>query len=75
MGRPMRHLEPQVEQQGSFQHKLVFGLGNRQTVQQPFDRVSADDQVEILTVLAGSFEQTFVNACRTRRDAQTSDSK
>ena len=55
--RPMRDVEPQVEQQRAFQQELV-GMGrDTKPVQQPLKGVAGQDQIEVLPGLAGAGEQ------------------
>lgn len=54
----MWNVEPQVEQQGTLEQKLIRVLRDADTVQQPLNRIARENQVEILAGLAGVAEQT-----------------
>ena len=54
---PVRDVEPQAEQQCAFQQELV-GMGrDAEPVQQPLKGVAGQDQIEVLSGLAGAGEQ------------------
>jgi hypothetical protein len=55
--RTMRDVEPQVEQQRTFQQELVGVGGDAEPVKQALKRIAGQDQIEVLPGLAGAVEQ------------------
>jgi hypothetical protein len=49
---------PSIKKQRAFQKKLIRVLRAANPVQQSFNRIAREDQVEILLGFAGSVEQT-----------------
>ena len=57
-GWAMWKVEPQVKQQGTLEQKLIRMPRDADPVQKSLNRITCDDQVEILLGLAGAVEQT-----------------
>ncbi len=47
MGRTMRNIEPQIEQQCAFEYKLVTTFRDAHTVKHAFQRIAGEQQVEV----------------------------
>ncbi len=58
---PMRHVEPQVEQQPTLQPQAVARRRPGQAVQKALDRVPREQQIEILAARLGTIHQSGVN--------------
>lgn len=71
----MRRVKPEVEQQRPFEHELIPRVGDGESVQQPFDRVAADNQIKVLATFAGALEQSFVHAGGPHGSIQVSASR
>ena len=47
MGRAMRHVEPEIEQQGSLEQKLVAVFRDTEAVEHPFQGIASQQQVVV----------------------------
>ena len=68
----MRNVEPEIEEQGTFEQKALGVAGGTQPIEQPLQGVAGQDQIELLSPGLRLVEQpgtdgrTAIRACHTR---------